>query len=82
LPVASPGPFGMTALFHLLLDSAGLQLFDQGEWDAAKHGRTRRRWRKLHVVIPPRASAAPSTDDADNLNPRDATSGSPTKKPG
>ena len=23
------------------------------------------------VVIPPRASAAPSTDDADNLNPRD-----------
>ena len=27
---------------HLVLDSTGLQLFGQGEWDAAKHGRTHR----------------------------------------
>jgi len=38
---------------HLLIDSTGLKLFDQGEWDEEKHGRTRRSWRKLH----PAASA-------------------------
>ena len=36
---------------HLVLDSTGLQLFGQGEWDAQKHGRTRRQWRKLHLVV-------------------------------
>jgi hypothetical protein len=121
---------------HLVLDSTGLELFGQGEWNAAKHGRTRRRWRKLHlgvdadtgeiaahlltdghaddaaqvpdllrqpegviasliadgaydgepvyqaaaarqadrppdVVIPPRASAVPSTADPDKQSPRD-----------
>jgi hypothetical protein len=41
----SPGPI------HLVLDSTGLELFGQGEWNAAKHGRTRRNWRKLHVAV-------------------------------
>jgi hypothetical protein len=36
---------------HLVLDSTGLQLFGQGEWDAEKHGRTRRHWRKLHLAV-------------------------------
>lgn len=36
---------------HLVLDSTGLQLFGQGEWDAAKHGRKRRQWRKLHLAV-------------------------------
>ena len=36
---------------HLVLDSTGLQLFGQGEWDAAKHGRARRRWRKLYLAV-------------------------------
>jgi hypothetical protein len=36
---------------HLVLDSTGLELFGQGEWDAAKHGRTRRGWLKLHVAV-------------------------------
>ncbi len=36
---------------HLVLDSTGLQLFGQGEWDAAKQGRTRRQWRKLHLAV-------------------------------
>ena len=36
---------------HLVLDSTGLQLFGQGEWDAVKHGRARRRWRKLHLAL-------------------------------
>ena len=35
---------------HLVLDSTGLQLFGQGEWDAQKHGRARRQWRKLHLA--------------------------------
>ena len=34
-----------------MLDSTGLELFGQGEWDAEKHGRTRRHWRKLHLAI-------------------------------
>ena len=36
---------------HLVLDSTGLQLFGQGEWDAQKHGRRRRQWRKLHLAV-------------------------------
>ena len=36
---------------HLVLDSTGLQLFGQGEWDAEKHGRVRRRWLKLHLAV-------------------------------
>ena len=36
---------------HLVLDSTGLELFGQGEWDAAKHGRKKRQWRKLHVAM-------------------------------
>jgi len=36
---------------HLVLDSTGLQLFGQGEWDAQKHGRARRQWRKLHLAV-------------------------------
>ncbi len=40
---ASTGPV------HLVLDSTGLELFGQGEWCAAKHGRLRRRWLKLHL---------------------------------
>ena len=41
---ASSGPI------HLVLDSTGLELFGQGEWDAEKHGRARRKWRKLHLA--------------------------------
>lgn len=36
---------------HLVLDSTGLELFGQGEWNAAKHGRTRRNGRKLHLAV-------------------------------
>ena len=36
---------------HFVLDSTGLQLFGQGEWDAEKHGRARRQWRKLHLAV-------------------------------
>ena len=33
-----------------MLDNTGLELFGQGEWDAAKHGRKKRQWRKLHLA--------------------------------
>ena len=36
---------------HLVLDSTGLQLFGQGEWDAERHGRAKRRWLKLHLAV-------------------------------
>ena len=36
---------------HLVIDSTGLELFGQGEWDAEKHGRARRSWRKLHLAV-------------------------------
>ena len=36
---------------HVVLDSTGLQVFGQGEWNAEKHGRTSRQWRKLHLAV-------------------------------
>lgn len=36
----------------VVVDSSGLKIYGQGEWDAAKHGRKkRRRWRKLHLCV-------------------------------
>ena len=40
-----------TGPVHLVLDGTGLELFGQGEWCAAKHGRLRRRWLKLDVGV-------------------------------
>ena len=34
-----------------MIDSTGLKLFGQGEWDEEKHGQTRRSWRKLHLAV-------------------------------
>src|SRR5216684_2765653 len=36
---------------HLIVDSTGLKLFGQGEWNEERHGRARRSWRKLHLAI-------------------------------
>jgi hypothetical protein len=36
---------------HLVIDSTDLKLFGRGEWDAEKHGRARRSWRKLHLAV-------------------------------
>lgn len=36
---------------HVVLDSTGLEVFGQGEWNASKHGRARRKWHKLHVAV-------------------------------
>ena len=34
-----------------MIDSTGLKLFGQGEWEAEKHGRARRSWRKLRLAV-------------------------------
>jgi len=37
---------------HILIDSTGLKIFGQGQWQEEKHGlKKRREWRKLHLVI-------------------------------
>ncbi len=36
---------------RLIVDSTGLKLFGQGEWNEERHGRARRSWRKLHLAI-------------------------------
>ena len=46
-----PRVLASTGSTHLVLDSTGLELFGQGEWDAEKHGRARRQRRKLHLAV-------------------------------
>ena len=36
---------------HLVVDSTGLRMFGQGEWNEERYGRHRRSWRKLHLAI-------------------------------
>jgi hypothetical protein len=37
---------------HVLIDSAGLQVYGAGQWLEAKHGaKSRRMWRKLHLAV-------------------------------
>ena len=37
---------------HLIVDSTGLSIVDEGEWAAAKHGaKGRRGWKKLHLGV-------------------------------
>ncbi len=37
---------------HLVIDSTGLKVFGEGEWEVKKHGKERRRiWRKLHLAV-------------------------------
>jgi hypothetical protein len=61
---------------HVVLDSTGLQVFGQGEWDAEKHGRTARQWRKLHLAVDAQTGAIV----AHSLTDKDA--GDMTKVPG
>ena len=37
---------------HVVIDSTGLKVFGEGEWQVKKHGASRRRtWRKLHLGV-------------------------------
>lgn len=43
---------GSEGPLHLLVDSTGIKLEGEGEWNARKHGGTKRRvWRKIHIGI-------------------------------
>jgi hypothetical protein len=46
-----PGVVPHGGPLHLVIDSSGLKLFGRGEWDAERHGRVRRSWRKLHLAV-------------------------------
>ncbi|MHA6688518.1 IS5 family transposase [Mesorhizobium sp. A556] len=35
----------------IVIDSTGLKFYGAGEWARAKHGETRRSWRKLHISV-------------------------------
>ena len=37
----------------IVVDSTGLKFFGAGEWARAKHGESRRSWRKLHLSVNP-----------------------------
>ena len=43
---------GSQGPLHLLIDSTGIKVEGEGEWNARKHGGPRRRvWRKIHIGI-------------------------------
>jgi hypothetical protein len=43
---------GADGPLHLLVDSTGIKVEGEGEWNARKHGGTKRRvWRKIHIGI-------------------------------
>ncbi len=43
---------GAKGPLHLLIDSTGIKVEGEGEWNARKHGGTKRRvWRKVHIGI-------------------------------
>ena len=43
---------GSEGPLHLLVDSTGIKVEGEGEWNARKHGGTKRRvWRKIHIGI-------------------------------
>ena len=43
---------GATGPLNLLIDSTGIKSEGDGEWNARKHGRSKRRiWRKMHIRI-------------------------------
>ena len=43
---------GSAGALHLLIDSTGIKAEGEGEWNARKHGGSKRRlWRKLHIGV-------------------------------
>ena len=43
---------GSDGPLHLLIDSTGIKVEGEGEWNARKHGGAKRRvWRKIHIGI-------------------------------
>jgi len=45
-------PKSSQAARHIVIDSTGLKVYGEGEWQVRKHGHSKRRtWRKLHLAI-------------------------------
>lgn len=69
---------GSDGALHLLIDSTGIKVEGEGEWNAHKHGGTKHRvWRKIHIGIDEksleiRAAEFTTSDvgDAPMLSPR------------
>ena len=60
----------------IVLVSTGLKFFGAGEWARAKHGETRRSWRKLHISVDP-ASSEIRTHELTGDDTADATMAGP-----
>ena len=60
----------------IVLDFTGLKFFGAGEWARAKHGETRRSWRKLHISVDP-ASSEIRTHELSGDDTADATMAGP-----
>lgn len=60
---------GSDGPLHLLIDSTGIKVEGEGEWNARKHGGTKRRvWRKIHIGIDGK-SGLPSSPRARSATP-------------
>jgi len=52
LAVPLPRSFSGDEPIHVVVDSTGLKVFGEGEWQVKKHGASKRRtWRKLHLGV-------------------------------
>ena len=40
---------------HVLIDSTGLKVYGAGQWQVGKHGRSKRKWPKLHLDVDARS---------------------------
>ncbi|MGI9504766.1 MAG: hypothetical protein ACR2RE_17115 [Geminicoccaceae bacterium] len=56
---------------NVVHDGSGLKVFGAGEWCMEKHGRSRRRWRKLSIGLDPKSSeiVAHKLSDCDVSDP-------------
>lgn len=47
---------------HVVIDSTGLKVYGEGEWNTRKHGKHKRRtWRKVHVAVDPKTGEITAT---------------------
>lgn len=72
---------GSDGPLHLLIDSTGINVEGEGEWNARKHGGTKRRvWRKIHIGIDEKSleirAAEFTTSDVGDVEPVNATGSS------
>lgn len=73
----SLGTHSAKRIKHLVIDSSGLKVYGEGEWQVRTHGKTKRRtWRKLHISMDAQAHqlTAASLTDKDVLD-RNALAG-------